>query len=358
MTKIAIICDSHQGIRNDNTIFLDYLTRCYEWFFSVLEKQNIRDVIHLGDVYDRRKYVNFLTAHRLRKDFLEPLSTKKINSTFITGNHDVFYKNTDHVNALDELIGDRYEGIKVHKTPQLLNFDGTLIQLIPWILESNREAAYDAIKNTKAEILMGHFEIKGFELLKGIKSDHGDDVELFNRFDLVFSGHFHHRSVQDNIHYLGAFAEYTWSDFNDPRGITIFDTSTRKFSFVRNPNVMFNMIAYDDVKYKNIIELIQERDYSKFKNTYVRIVSVNRTNPYAFEMLLDKLYKVGPADISIIEDSVLLTENSENSDDSTIEASQDTSTLLDSYIDNLTLPVDSVKMKNYMKDVYKEALSV
>ena len=121
---------------------------------------------------------------------------------------------------------------------------------------------------------------------------------------------------------------------------------------------MFNMIAYDDVKYKNIIELIQERDYSKFKNTYVRIVSVNRTNPYAFEMLLDKLYKVGPADISIIEDSVLLTENSENSDDSTIEASQDTSTLLDSYIDNLTLPVDSVKMKNYMKDVYKEALSV
>lgn len=205
--------------------------------------------------------------------------------------------------------------------------------------------------------MMGHFEMTDFELLRGIKSDHGDSLDMFERFDIVFSGHYHHKSTKGNFHYLGAFAEYTWSDFNDPRGFTVLDTKTRKFEFIRNPHTMFKMVAYDDVKYPQILDLIREKDYSSYKDSYVRIVSVNRTNPYAFDFLLDKLHKANPIDISIIEDSGLLTQTDDDLS-SDVSSIQDTATLLDSYIDNLTLSVDNGKMKSYMKDVYKEALSI
>lgn len=357
MAKIAILCDNHGGVRNDSPFFHEYMSRCFTWFFDELSSRGITDLIHLGDVYDRRKYVNFLTAYRMRKDFLEPLVNKGIKTHIIAGNHDIFYTNTNHVNSLEELISNRYEGVTVHTEPIMLEYDGTQIQLIPWILDSNKEKSYDTIQNTKAEILMGHFEMKGFELLRGVVSDTGDDLSIFSRFDLVFSGHYHHKSYQENFHYLGAFAEYTWADFNDPRGFTVFDTETRKFEFVRNPHRIFKMISYDDVKYPNINDLIREKDYSEYKDCYVRIVSVNRTNPYAFDFLLNKLYKVSPIDISIIEDTIVLTDKSPVNPTSNLEIIQDTSSILDSYIDNLTLPMDSGKMKSYMKEIYQEALS-
>jgi chromosomal replication initiation ATPase DnaA len=82
---------------------------------------------------------------------------------------------------------------------------------------------------------------------------------------------------------------------------------------------------------------------------------VNKTNPYAFDMLLDKLYKEQPADISIVEDVNSFIDN--NVDDLVDEA-QDTITILDNYIQGLTLPIESDKMKHYMREIYAEALSL
>jgi len=355
MTQVAIICDSHFGVRSDSPVFLSYFKKSLEWFFQQVEMLRITHVIHLGDLFDRRKYLNFVTAKTCREYFLEALDKKGIETHIITGNHDMYYKDTHMVNSLREIVGNRYKNIHVHDEPVKLSYDGVEVQLIPWITDSNKEMSYKQIKETSADLLMGHFDIKGFELHSGTVSDHGDDKSTFDKFDLVFSGHYHHKSSQGNIHYLGAFAEYTWSDYNDPRGFTFFDTNTRHFELIRNPHSMFRMVSYDDVKTPDILEHIKKTDYSYLKDTYVKVICVNRENPYAFDMLLDKIYKVGPVDITILEDISTFTENDENSE---IDESQNTSDILDGYIGGLTLSVNNDKMKTYMKDIYSEAISL
>ncbi len=355
MALIAMPTDTHAGVRNDNPAFQLYQKKCWQWFFDYIDEKQIKHVIHLGDIYDRRKYVNFMSAKRLREDFFEPLAERDIETHIIVGNHDMYYKDTHEVNALEEVVRGRYSNVHIHSTPQVINIDGLDIQLMPWITDSNRQEAMDAINNPKAPILMGHLELNGFTMHRGLISDHGLDRNVFNKFDKVFSGHYHHRSTVGNISYIGAFGEYTWHDYNDPRGFSVLDTATTVLEFNQNPHRMFRIAKYDDVANPEIVEKIQRTDFSKYRDTYVKLVVVNKSNPYAFDLLFDSIYKAGPLDITVVEDPSVLLEN-EDADE--INEAEDTPTILRKYIDTLTLPLDSTKMKSFMMEIYNEALQV
>jgi DNA repair exonuclease SbcCD nuclease subunit len=356
MAKIALITDTHWGVRNDSPVFLDYFKKSIdEFFLPYLEKHNIQHCIHLGDLVDRRKYININTAHRLNTDFLKPLNRTGIKTHIIAGNHDEYYKDTYEVNVLRELVAGKYHNIDIYSVPTNITIDGTDLLLLPWITPDNEEYAINAIKTTKAQICLAHLDLAGFEMYKGMVSDHGTDISLFDGFDRVVTGHYHHRSTHGNITYMGAFTEHIWSDYNDPRGFAILDTETRILDFVDNPFGVFAMVGYDDVKYPDIIDKINSTDYSYLKDRYVRVVCANKTNPYAFDLLLDKLYKEMPVDISIIEDISAFTDNDP---DGEIDQAQDTVTILDGYINSLTLPVENDRIRQYMHNVYQEAIAL
>lgn len=352
MSLIAMVTDTHCGVRNDNPVFHQHQKKCWDWFFDIIDEKQIKHVIHLGDIYDRRKYINFMSAKRLREDLFDRIEERQIEMHIIQGNHDSFFKNTHEVNALDELVGNRYKYIKTYSVPEIINIDGLDIQIMPWITESNIEAAMDAINNPRADILMGHLELSGFQMHKGVLSDHGLDRKVFDKFDRVYSGHYHHRSTIGNVSYIGAFSEYTWSDYNDPRGFSTFDTERRDINFIQNPHTLFKMVEYDDVKNPSIAEQIHST-ISDLGSSFVKLVVHNKTNPNDFDVVFDSICKAGPIDVNIVEDPSVLLESEDQVD---VDQAEDTPTILRKYISSLTLPVDKTKMKKFIIDVYNEAL--
>ena len=350
--KIALINDTHAGARGDDPRFNEFFFKFWEGtFFPYLEEHGIQKIIHLGDVVDRRKFISFVTLNSWRKRFFDVLEQKSISMDVIVGNHDVTYKNTNEINAMTELF-DHYNNINVYTEPVMRDFSGTNIALIPWINSSNYEQALQFLKETPAQICFGHFEIAGFEMDRGNVCHTGMDKSTFDRFDTVLSGHFHHKSSSGNITYLGNQYEITWADYNDQRGFHVFDTETRELTFVPNPHRMFHKLNYDDGAQD--YEFWKAYDYHTLKDCFVKIVVLNKQNPYLFDNVVDNLYKAGVGDLSIVED---FTDVALEDDQELVDQAEDTMTILSKYIDNLPLNVNNDKLKTLMRELYVEALN-
>lgn len=347
--KIAVISDTHCGVRNSSDIFINYQERFYnEMFFPYLLKNNIKHIIHLGDYYDHRKYINFKALNSNRNVFLNKLKEYGITMDIICGNHDVFYKNTNDLCSLKELMGYYINNVNIVMKPSVLDYDGLRIGLVPWINNENYHDTMKFIEKCDADWLGAHLELNGFELMKGVMNTHGMDASAFNRFEMVLTGHFHTKSTQGNIHYLGSQMEFTWSDANDPKYFHVIDTKTRELTSVRNPITMFEKILYDDSKMDYNIDY----DVTKLKDKFVKVVVVNKTEPYLFDKFIDKIQNAQTHELKIAE-----TFNEflgENIDDESISV-EDTTELLDSYIDAVDTELDKDKIKSFMREVYVEA---
>ena len=345
--KIALITDTHVGVRNDHQAFLDNNKRFFEQtFFPELDRRKIEHVVHLGDVLDRRKYVNFVTARRLRKDFIEPLQERGIRLDVILGNHDTYFKNTNEVNSIRELYQDGTDTFTWHEKATEVKIGNLDILLIPWICEDNVDHTLEMIKYTKAQVCFGHLEIAGFEMYRGTIAEDGIDPSVFQKFDQVFSGHFHHQSENGNIKFLGAHGEFTWSDYDDARGFHIYDTITRELEFIPNNFKMFEKVFYDDT-----IETP-----TGLNGKFVKIVVKNKNDPIKFDMYIDAIEKQQPINIQIVDDHMNLNLES---DEDVIDEAEDTLTIFKKTIAaSNTVGIDSNNLEEFVVGLYNEALSI
>jgi len=351
--RICILGDTHFGVRGDAKVFHEYFEKFYtETFFPTLAERGVRTIIQLGDLFDRRKYINFLSLTESRRYFFDECAKRGITVHALIGNHDIFWRESLEINSPDLLLKG-YDNIHLWSKQGTLELDGIKFDMIPWMCKENEQEIFEFISNSSSPICCGHFELSGFPLMRGVDSHEGIDYKFLSNYNHVFSGHYHTRSQNENITYVGTPYELFWSDYKDPKVFGIIDTENLKIDYVQNPHRMFYKINYDDANLHT--EDVLKIDYEKYSNAYVKVVVLNKQNPYLFDRMLDHLYKVSPVDVTIVED---FTAALEENDEEIVNQAEDTLTVLSKYIDTQTLNItDPNKLKSLMRELYVEALS-
>lgn len=344
--KFCLLGDVHIGARNDLNLFHDHFEVFFDIMINDLIDQGITDVFQLGDLFDRRKYINFNSLSRSKEYFFSKLQQANITLHTLVGNHDIFFRETLDVNSSSLVLGE-YSNVKIYQHPTTVVVDDTSIDIIPWICKDNEEDIVDFISKSTSDLCFGHFEIVSFSMYKGVESHDGLPVSMFLKYEKVFSGHYHTKSHKENIVYVGTPYEMTWQDYNDPKGYHTFDTKTRELLFIQNPNNIFVRVDYDDTKE------LPDLDQLKLQNCFVKVVVTNKTDLYKFDQFMNKMYNRGCYEIKIVED---MSEFSEGEIDEEIDL-EDTMDVLSNYIDSIDTDADKQQIKAFMKSLYVEAIN-
>ena len=345
--KIAILTDTHCGIRNSSEVFLDNAEDFYtNIFFPECEKHGIKQIIHLGDYYDHRKFVNFKALNQNRRVFLDQLRKNNMMMDIIPGNHDTYYKNTNELNALKECLGHYMNEIHIIMEPTVMQYGSLSMGLLPWICADNYKQSMNFIRDCKADWLGAHLELANFEMGRGIMAHSGMDPKLFKKFEQVLSGHYHTASQKDNIWYLGNPMEFYWSDAHDPKFFHILDTETRQIEKIRNTYTLFEKIVYNDKKI----------DYNNYNNNlskkFVKVVVAEKTDPFTFDRFIDNIQNQDIYELKIAENFSEFMGENVNDDEVNFE---DTTEIVDSYIEAVDTDLDKDKIKIQMRELMTEA---
>lgn len=344
--KIALITDTHNGVRNDLEVLAAAQEKFYtETFFPTIKERNITTILHLGDFFDRRKHINFKSLDNIKRTFLEPIKQNGYDFGLICGNHDIFWRNSNKLNSPSLLIKD-YCKWMWSLTPAELEIDGLKIAMIPWINNENYKDIMSFIEQTDATICMGHFEFDGFLMMRGIVNDGGLQTKDFEKFHSVYSGHFHHKSTRGNITYLGSPFWLNWADHGDPRGFHIFDTETLEMEMIENPNPLFHKIKYDGTE-PNLPE-------QNLHNCFVKVLVHDKGDLYLFDRFIDKIVSREPYDLQIVD---LQSDTALATDAQIQQTAKDTLTIIHETVSELKTE-DAVKyqIKQLMSELYSESL--
>jgi DNA repair exonuclease SbcCD nuclease subunit len=342
--KIAIITDQHFGARKNSKLFHDYFLKFYnDIFFPTLEKEGITTVIDMGDTFDIRKSIDFSALQWAKDNYFDRLENMGITLHSIVGNHTAYYKNTNEVNAVDLLLRE-YDNVKTYSEVTSIEVGGCNVLLVPWINKENEKMSIGLINKSQAPVCMGHLELNGFRATPGHMMEHGMQWDVFKKFKKTYSGHYHCRSNQDNIYYLGNPYEMFWNDVDDVnRGFHLFDTETLEHTPVNNPYRIHHIVYYSDTDY-------QLFDARQLENKIVKVVVRNKSDTKKFEKFIDKLYNANVAELKIVENFML-----QEAEDFEAFESEDTLSILNRYIEDSEINLDKSIIQRMIQEVYQEA---
>jgi len=345
--KIAIITDQHFGARKNSKLFHDYFLKFYEdIFFPTLEKEGITTIIDMGDTFDSRKGVDFVSLEWAKNHYYDRLAELGITVHTIIGNHTAYYKNTNDLTGVGLFLRE-YDNVKIYSEAEEVTIDKTKFLFVPWINSENEEKTLQVIDDSDSPCVMGHLELNGFMATRGHFMENGMDSNVFDKFDRVYSGHYHMRSNKENVFYLGNPYEMYWNDVNDRnRGFHLFDTNTLEHIPVNNPYQLFHNLYYEDTPHQML-------DITKYNQKIVKVIVRKKSDPKQFEKYIDKLYSSNLAELKIVE-NFDFTEGEEFEADE----SEDTISLLNRYIQESEVDLDKSVITEILQDVYREACEV
>jgi len=287
--KICCIADLHIGVHQGNSIWHNISVDFAKWLKAQLNTNNIKDIIICGDVNNDRNEISVNTLHIINEFFK---TLEEFNIVIIVGNHDAFYKNRSDINSLSLLAGWKNITI-VDKLQSITQFD-KLITLCPWGVELNDIPTSD--------IVFGHFDINGFYMnpvklsTDGIKS--GD---ILDKSKNIITGHFHMRDERryqtGSILYLGSPYELTWGEYNNSKGIYIYDLMSTKYTFIENTVSP----KHKKVKLSEIMAIgkISDDIKKEFYGNFVSFIIDKEIQQDKCEELTAKLYTLKPLSLHV-----------------------------------------------------------
>jgi DNA repair exonuclease SbcCD nuclease subunit len=352
----AVISDMHFGVRKNSKLHLDNLVNFLDnIFFPHLERNNVKTIVNLGDLFDNRKALDSKVLEVCQKHYIDPIERGGYEHIILCGNHDAYYDNSNRVNWLRHILDPaKHTIVDTHCHTQ--DIVGHSCLFVPWIAPDDRASMIKSIEISQAKYCFGHFEIAGGMFNRNRKADHGDDPYIFEKFNQTFSGHFHKKHAvagHSKILYVGSPYEMTWDDEGLPKGAWTFKLTGMNLGsqYINNNRKIYEKheyygaspnipVEYWRGKHLNFIipskEL--EADFEK------RMVPVLRTIAYE-SLTVDTL-----ADIS--EKSGGISENQSTSSDST-----DMQAYFSEYLDGIEIaaPQKKAVYADMLNDLYRRA---
>ena len=254
--KALCFTDIHYGLKNNS---IQHNTDCdnfIDWAISVAKKEECETGFFLGDWHHNRATLNLHTLDFSLKA-LEKLNNTFENFYFIVGNHDLYYRDKRDIHGVS--WAKHLPNIKI--IDKWINEDG--VALIPWLVKDDHKE----IKKLKAKYVFGHFELPHFKMNANVRMPDTGTIHAdhFESIDYVFSGHFHMRQEQKNIHYIGNCFPHNYADDNDTeRGCMTLEWD-KKPVYHNWPN----QPSYVTVK---LSELLNNADNLLKENMHVRVM--------------------------------------------------------------------------------------
>jgi hypothetical protein len=344
MSRVVILTDLHFGFKRQSAVFHDYFLKFYnDVFFPFLENNNITTVIDMGDTFDNRKTLDLTTIEWAKTNFYDRLESMNIELHTLVGNHTTYYRNTNRINT-PKLLLSQYSNIQTYSSPTVVELDGLSVLMIPWINSENEKETLDLIDTTKAKVAMGHLELNGFYVNRGTAMEEGRDADIFSKFKKVFTGHYHTRSDNGTVFYIGNPYEMFFNDSGDSRGFVVFDTETLKHAYVNNPYSLFDYVYYEDTD-------IESFDFEKYAGKIIKVIVRTKSDNVLFDQFISNFYSIGVADLKIIEN---YSQQKEQEFDFQLE-NEDTFSLIQRFVDESEIDLNKDKLKLILSEIHKEA---
>jgi DNA repair exonuclease SbcCD nuclease subunit len=204
--KAAVFTDIHFGLKHNSRQHNNDCQRFVEWFCEEAKARGCDTCFFLGDWHHHRASINVTTLNYTLNN-LETLNNTFEKVYFITGNHDLYYREKRDMHSLPML----------HKFPNIVVVDEILVEgdvaVVPWLVANE----WKDIEKIKSKYMFGHFEIPHFYMNALVSMpDHGTLQEThFINQEYVFSGHFHKRQQRGKVHYVGNPFGHNYADIWD-----------------------------------------------------------------------------------------------------------------------------------------------
>lgn len=253
--KALMMTDIHFGHKMNSHTHNQDCEDFVDWVIAQGKAQGCETCFFLGDWHHHRASINIVTLNYSLR-CLEKLSRAFSQVFFIPGNHDLYYRDKRDIQSAE--WARNIPGITIVNE----FFCEGDVAIAPWLVGDDHKK----LQKMGAKYLMGHLELPHFLMNAMVRMpDHGGiSMNHFRGFEQVFTGHFHHRQVKDNVYYIGNAFPHDYSDaWDDNRGITILEWGGD-----------IQHIAWSDAPKYRILELsrlLDDPDKYLLDKTYARI---------------------------------------------------------------------------------------